>query len=54
MILVKDGKPVTKKENYTEEPNGGGIKIGIAKGELNYIGDFDECNDEIAEMFGVV
>lgn len=54
VVLVEDGRPVAKMEHYAEEPDGRHIKFGIAKGELNYTGDFDECNDEIAEMFGVV
>ena len=28
-------------------------KFGCAKNELHYPEDFDFCNDEIAEMFGV-
>jgi hypothetical protein len=28
-------------------------RIGIAKGKFAVPDDFDDCNDEIAEMFGV-
>jgi hypothetical protein len=28
-------------------------RIGIAKGKFTVPDDFDDCNDEIAEMFGV-
>ena len=58
IVLERDGKPVARMERCQDEPDGKPvegkrIKFGIAKGELNYSGDFDACNDEIAEMFGV-
>jgi hypothetical protein len=28
-------------------------RIGVAKGKFDVPDDIDECNDEIAEMFGV-
>lgn len=27
-------------------------RIGVAEGKFVVLDDFDECNDEIAEMFG--
>ena len=27
-------------------------RIGVAEGKFDVSDDFDECNDEIAEMFG--
>lgn len=53
VVFTQGGKAVARMEGCQEKPNGGYIKFGVAKGELNYSGDFDECNDEIAEMFGV-
>ena len=53
IVIERDGKPVVKMESCRDEPNGQNIKFGIAKGELEYTGDFDECNNEIAELFGV-
>ena len=48
LIEVMKGfmKPVGEKEEQTK-------RIGVAKGKFVVPDDIDECNDEIAEMFGV-
>lgn len=53
-IIQRFVKPA--KGQFTETvTQGKGCKLGILKGETLIVDgyDLDECNDEIAEMFGV-
>ena len=48
VVLVEDGKPVAKMEEYAEEPDGRHIKFGIAKGELKDSGMFNPVEYNVA------
>jgi len=51
VIVARSGKPVVK---ITLVPQVDVSKrIGLFKGQIQYPEDFDECNDEIAKLFGV-
>lgn len=47
--IMKNFAPSTKSERVMTMAK----RIGIAKGKYTIPDDIDECNDEIAEMFGV-
>ncbi len=51
IIVARYGNPVAKLVAYDKVPVE--KRFGVAKGELQYPDDIDECNDEIAEMFGL-
>lgn len=57
--IIRIFRSTTELESNTaaqkESHKGGKRKLGIAKGKTLIADgyDFDECNDEIAEMFGV-
>ena len=53
VIVAKAGKPVVKIVLWNEYENVS-KRIGIAKGKFKVPDDIDECNDEIARMFGVI
>ena len=61
IVIERDGKPIARLTAFQEmdhisdtlKPQDTAKLIGYAKGKLHYTGDFDECNDEIAELFGV-
>lgn len=51
VIIARNGSPVAKMTlMHQEKPP---KRIGVAKGKIFYPDDIDECNDLIAEMFGV-
>ena len=54
VIVARAGKPVVKITYI--EPVDVSKRIGIAEGKYDWPDDFDidECNDEIARMFGVI
>ena len=52
VIVAKAGKPVVKIVLYTQQKTFDQI-FGIAKGKFKIPDDIDECNDEIARMFGI-
>ena len=52
VIVAKAGKPVVKIVLYTQQKTFDQI-FGIAKGKFKVPDDIDECNDEIARMFGI-
>ena len=52
VIVARHGKPVVKVTLIPDVDVS--RRIGIAEGKLVYPDDFDEMNDEIAKMFGVV
>ena len=52
VIIARAGKPVVKiiaieKEDVSK-------RIGVAKGKFSIPDDFDESNEEIARMFGII
>lgn len=47
--IMKNFAPSAKSEHVMTMAK----RIGIAKGKYTIPDDIDECNDEIAEMFGV-
>ena len=51
VIVARAGKPVVKITWI--EPVDVSKRIGIAKGKFTLPDDIDECNDEIARMFGI-
>ena len=53
VIVNREGKPVVKIILY-EEPKSFDRIIGIAEGKFVVPDDFDEPNDEIAHMFGMI
>lgn len=53
VIVAKAGKPVVKIVLWNEYEDVS-KRIGIAKGKFKVPDDIDECNDEIARMFGVI
>ncbi|MCR4579728.1 MAG: hypothetical protein K5681_05205 [Treponema sp.] len=53
VIVARAGKPIAKMTLY-EEPKSFDKIFGIAKGKFTLPDDIDECNDEIARMFGVI
>lgn len=53
VIVAKAGKPVVKIILY-DKPVDVSKRIGIAEGKFTLPDDIDECNDEIARMFGVI
>ncbi len=52
VIVAKAGKPVVKIVLYEQQKTFDQI-FGIAKGKFKVPDDIDECNDEIARMFGI-
>ena len=52
VIVARAGKPVVKI-TWIEQDDVS-KRIGIAKGKFTLPDDIDECNDEIARMFGVI
>ena len=46
--IARNGKPVVKMTLIKETPVSN--RIGVAKGKLQINGDFDDSNNEIAEM----
>ena len=52
VIVARAGKPVVKITWI--EPVDVSKRIGIAKGKFTLPDDIDECNDEIARMFGMI
>ena len=53
VIVARAGKPVVKIVLY-EEPKSFDKIFGIAKGKFVVPDDFDEPDDEIARMFGII
>lgn len=53
VIVAKAGKPVVKIVLWNEYEDVS-KRIGIAEGKFTLPDDIDECNDEIARMFGVI
>ena len=52
VIVAMAGKPVVKITWIEQEDVS--KRIGIAEGKFTVPDDFDECNDEIARMFGMI
>ena len=52
VIVARAGKPVVKIIWIEQEDVS--KRIGIAKGKFTIPDDIDECNDEIARMFGII
>ena len=52
VIVARAGKPVVKITYI--EPVDVSKRIGIAKGKFEMPEDFDDCNEEIARMFGII
>ena len=52
VIVARAGKPVVKITWIEQEDVS--KRIGIAEGKFTVPDDFDECNDEIARMFGLI
>lgn len=52
-LIVELMKKIKASVEISSEKENG-IKYGIAKGKFTVPDDIDECNDEIAEMFGVL
>jgi antitoxin (DNA-binding transcriptional repressor) of toxin-antitoxin stability system len=53
VIVARAGKPVVKIVLY-EEPKSFDQIFGIAAGKFTVPDDFDEPDDEIARMFGMI
>ena len=53
VIVARAGKPVVKI-TLCDEPKSFDKIFGIAAGKFTVPDDFDECNDEIARMFGMI
>lgn len=51
VVVARSGKPVVKVVLIPQVDVS--KRIGIAKGKIVYPEDFDEMNDEIAELFGM-
>ena len=51
-VYARAGKPVVKITYI--EPVDVSKRIGIAKGKFEMPEDFDDCNEEIARMFGII
>ena len=52
VIVARAGKPVVKITWIEQEDVS--KRIGIAEGKFTVPDDFDECNEEIARMFGMI
>ena len=52
VIVARAGKPVVRITYVA--PVDVSKRIGIAKGKFTIPDDIDECNDEIARMFGII
>lgn len=52
VIVARAGKPVVKITWIEQEDVS--KRIGMAEGKFTVPDDFDECNDEIARMFGII
>ena len=52
VIIARAGKPVVKIIAYEKEDIS--KRIGIAKGKFTIPDDFDEPDEEIARMFGMI
>lgn len=53
VIVARAGLPIVRI-TLCEEPKSFERVFGIAKGKFTIPDDIDECNDEIARMFGIV
>ena len=53
IIVTRYGIPLVKISPYENEEQFNRV-IGIAKGKFKVPDDIDECNDEIARMFGII
>ena len=53
VIVTQEGKPVVKIVLY-EEPKSFDIILGITEGKFVVPDDFDEPDEEIARMFGMI
>ncbi|MBR6340827.1 MAG: hypothetical protein IKR64_02900 [Treponema sp.] len=53
VIVARAGKPVVKIVLY-EDPIDISKRIGVAEGKFVIPDDFDEPDDEIARMFGMI
>ena len=53
VIVARAGKPVVKITLY-EEPDDISKRIGVAAGKFVVPDDFDEPDNEIARMFGMI
>ena len=53
VIVARAGKPVVKVVRYTEPRDFDKI-FGIAKGKIWISDDFDEPDEDIARMFGMI
>ncbi|MBP5568583.1 MAG: hypothetical protein J6X54_05100 [Treponema sp.] len=53
VIVARAGKPVVKITLY-EDPDDISKRIGVAAGKFVVPDDFDEPDDEIARMFGMI
>ncbi len=52
VIIARAGKPVVKIIAFEKEDVS--KRIGVAKGKFSIPDDFDESNEEIARMFGII
>lgn len=52
VIVARAGKPVVRITWIEQEDVS--KRIGIAEGKFTVPDDFDECNDGIARMFGII
>lgn len=50
IIIANRGTPVAKLVPYTSSEK---RNLGMLKGIISLPDDFDDCNEEIAEMFGL-
>lgn len=51
IIIAKSGKPVAKLVPFEEKPK---RQFALLKGKYVIPDDIDDCNEEIARMFGVM
>jgi prevent-host-death family protein len=51
IIIARNGRPAARLVPIAAPPTG--PRLGIAKGLFVVPDDFDECNEEIARLFGV-
>ena len=51
-IIARAGKPVVKIIAFEKEDVS--KRIGVAKGKFSIPDNFDESNEEIARMFGII
>ena len=53
VIVARAGKPVVRIALFEQKKSFNQI-FGIATGKFTLPDDIDECNDEIARMFGII